>query len=273
MGANFRFHIGTARILEEGETDLLNKFPHAYLTTHKTTIPISLCHVFAAIATRFGVKTNPVNFPGIVMMHVLVPPRYEHGPEDTFLVNPFASDPNFSVIGPNTPPRHNPPLQMASVLQTVPDIAEYLKPCDASLMLIRACANVSAIFETLREYGRPEVRPAAILAVCVHLLFGERHGHLNSLLSIANLRPIDAVILQKQLTPLLPSAYEEALRAISQATLRQDDELARVRTRGQSQPIHFIGMAFRHRRLGYKGVITGWDVRSVTLYPERILAR
>jgi len=62
-------------VFQGWDNNVMNNFPHAYLTSTKETIPICLVHIFTAIATRLGLNVSPINFPGTVLAHVL--PHHE----------------------------------------------------------------------------------------------------------------------------------------------------------------------------------------------------
>ncbi|RXW24004.1 hypothetical protein EST38_g1840 [Candolleomyces aberdarensis] len=101
---------------------LMNHFPHTYLTTNKSTIPISLVHVALHLARHVGLDVSPVNFPGTVLG------RVETGdaqPDHFFLINPSAPDINDSILLPN----FGPTLTL---------------PGDAEQLILRASRNVEA---------------------------------------------------------------------------------------------------------------------------------
>ncbi|KAF8973523.1 hypothetical protein BDZ97DRAFT_374995 [Flammula alnicola] len=238
----------------DSDSDILSKFPHGYLTTNKATIPISLVHVFVAIATRFDIQASPINFPGVVLAHVL--PRGQN--LRSLVVNPSALDPKHAVIDDTTPLNENPPLQMQMFAPSMG--AEHLIPCTAPLMLVRAARNISAIYMTLPQINRPEVHPSALVPLCVNLLFQADDNTLQELFSNAKLRPLDCIFLLDDLAPYLQERCKRHTEQTCQMVL--DEERAaelRVYKRKPGVPKFFVGMAFIHVQFGYMGFIWGWD--------------
>ncbi|QRV75825.1 F-box only protein 21 [Ceratobasidium sp. AG-Ba] len=59
----------------EGERyyDMMNHFPHTFMTTNRCTVPTSLVCTFVAIATRLGLCTGPVRFPDCIHAWIAFP--------------------------------------------------------------------------------------------------------------------------------------------------------------------------------------------------------
>ena len=224
----------------------MNNFPHAFLTTDKETLPISLVHIFTAIATRVGLNASPINFPGIVLAHVL--PRLEVA--EPIIVDP--SSPTDSILNSHINNATN-----------VGDIASHLHPCDGLPMLMRASRN---ILSSLSHDVRPEVypsiyRPSLLLSICVHLLYGAVDDILNRLLANAFLQAWDCIFLLDRLAPSLKPRCRGMIRSHCQTVL--DAEAAaelNIHSRTGIPVKYFVGMAFVHARYNYVGFIFGWDV-------------
>ena len=226
----------------------MNNFPHAFLTTEKETLPISLVHIFTAIATRVGLNASPINFPGTVLAHVL--PRVEAA--EPIIVNP--SYPTDNII--------NSQINNAANL---PDIASHFHPCTGFPMLMRASRN---ILSSLSHDVRPTIfRPSLLLSICVHLLFESDDDILNRLLADAYLQPWDCIFLLDRLAPSLMPRCRGIIRSHCQTVL--DAEVAaelHIHSRTGIPVKYFVGMAFVHARYNYVGFIFGWDVSPSSFF-------
>ncbi|KAF9486300.1 hypothetical protein BDN70DRAFT_662 [Pholiota conissans] len=230
--------------------DILNKFPHVYLTANRATIPISLVHIFVAIATRLGIDASPVNFPRVVLSYV----RPIHQGADPIIVNPSARNPSNFVIHSNTPYNDNPVLQaqVDSVLTIIPT------PCDAALMLIRACHNISAALP--RYTTQADAHASALLVLCTNLIFQAETNVLHGLFTSADLRPLDCIFLLDELAPYLRPRCRRLLEDACQSVIAENNIVVReVSRRKPGAVCFFVGMAFVHVQYGYTGFIISWD--------------
>lgn len=222
---------------------MMNNFPHAFLTTNKQTLPISLVHIFTAIATRLGLNASPINFPGTVLVHVL--PRHEAA--EPIIVN--ASHPTNTIFN----------LQIYHAAH-LPGIPPPFHPCTGLPMLIRASRN---IFASLYVHDvRPStLHPSLLLSLCVHLLFQADDDILNRILADTYLHAWDCIFLLDRLAPSLISRCRGMIRSHCQTLL--DAEAAaelNIHSRSGIPVKYFVGMAFVHARYKYAGFIYGWDV-------------
>jgi F-box protein 21 len=219
--------------------NVMINFPHAFLTTDKETLPISLVHIFTAIATRVGLNASPINFPGTVLAHVL--PRDEAA--EPIIVN--ASHPTDSII-----------LNSQIINAT---LDSHFQPCTGLPMLMRASRN---ILSSLSHDVRPSIlRPSLLLSICVHLLFEADDDILNGLLADAYLQAWDCIFLLDRLAPSLMLRCRDMIRSHCQTVL--DAEAAaeiNIHSRIGIPVKYFVGMAFVHYRYNYVGFIFGWDV-------------
>ena len=230
-------------------------FPHAYLTTNKQTLPICLVHIFTAIATRLGLNASPINFPSVVLAHVL--PRHEAAAEP-IIVN--ASHPTNIILNSqiNNATTHFP----ATVNTTLPPF----QPCTGLLMLMRACRNILSSLMSIHDVPSSVRHPSLLLSICVHLLFQIDDDTLDRVLAHAYLQAWDCIFLLDSLAPSLMPRCQGIIRSRCQTVL--DGEVAaelNIRSRTGIAVKYFIGMAFVHARYKYIGFIYGWDV-SVSFF-------
>lgn len=239
---------------EQDSWKILDKFPHTYLTTSRSTIPISLVHVFVAIATRLDIDAHPVNFPRVVLSYVR--PREQTG--ERVIVNPSALDPSNSVIEADTPYNDNPIQQVQTFASQFLSINPV--PCDAATMLIRACRNI-AVAIPRHHATRPEVHAAVLLPLCVNLIFQAENNTLQELFETADLRPLDCIFLLDELAPYLAPRCKRILEGVCRSVVARDAQAAEKESRRKPGTIQFfVGMAFVHTQYEYTGFIFSWDV-------------
>ena len=224
----------------------MNRFPHAYLTTHKKAIPISLVHIFAAIGVRLGLQVSPVNYPGTVLAYVI--PREQH--LQPIIVNPSSNVEQDIVKELSTSP--------ALVLQSM---NPNLKPCGGQLMLLRASRNIVSILPSLQS---PIVYPCVLLVLCTHLLFEADNPTLAFLVSILKRKAqsLDCIFLLRDLHPVLNPRCQKVLRGYCNDVLEDEAEIANtVRRRSVSKMKYFLGMPCRNSS-GHVCFIYGWERMS-----------
>ena len=225
---------------------MMNNFPHAYLTTNKQTIPISLVHIFTAIATRQGLNASPINYPGTVLAHVL--PRHEAA--EPMIVNVSHPRPTDAILNSQINNAH------------LPGIALHFQPCTGLPMLMRASRNILASLPVQNSDVLPSIlRPSLLLSLCVHLLFQAEDDVLNRLLDDAYLQAWDCIFLLDRLAPSLVSRCQGMIRSQCQTVL-DAEAVAELNIHSRTGiPVkYFVGMAFVHARYKYVGFIFGWDV-------------
>ena len=241
----------------------MNNFPHAFLTTNKHTLPISLVHIFTAIATRLGLNASPINFPDTVLAHVL--PRHEAA--EPIIVNlRLSHDPTNAVTILNL----NSQINNATHL---PAIDPHFHPCTGLPMLMRASRNILSSLMS-NDDVRPSIyHPSLLLSICVHLLFQADDDILNRLLAAnAYLQAWDCIFLLDRLAPSLMSRCRGMIRSHCQTVL--DAEAAaelNIHSRTGIQVKYFVGMAFVHARYNYVGFIYSWDVSPSFFCYARLL--
>ena len=226
-----------------GAYNVMNNFPHAFLTTNKQTLPISLVHIFTAIATRLGLNASPINFPGTVLAHVL--PCHEA--DEPIIVNP--SHLTNTIL--------NSQINTATHL---PAIAPHFHPCTGLPMLMRASRNILSSIMSI-HVPQSILHPSLLLSICVHLLSQADDDILIRLLVDANLQAWDCIFLLDRLAPSLISRCRSMIRVYCQTVL--DAEAAaevKIHSRTGLPVKYFVGMAFVHARYKYVGFIYGWDV-------------
>ncbi|KAJ7492453.1 YccV-like-domain-containing protein [Mycena latifolia] len=231
--------------------DISNHFPHVYLTTNKLSIPISLVHVFVSIARHpsIGIPASPVEFPARVLVHIPSPPG-----ADDFLVD---------VYGAQTKPiislRTDIPTMLMRLGIPPNNLPQYVSPCGAAPMLLRAARNILSSFRN--DASRSTAQSAIYAAVCIHLLLTNETQLVAHMLSHIDLDPLYCATFLSDLQPLLRHRCQNLLETTCRNALEQEHEQAALvhRRSEQKQIAHYVGMVFEHRSYHYVGCIIGWD--------------
>ncbi|KXN88780.1 F-box only protein 21 [Leucoagaricus sp. SymC.cos] len=237
--------------------DMMNHFPHAYLTTNKRTLPIALVHVFVSLARRLGLDASPINFPEKVLCHV----KSHREGEQPYHVNVFVADSHKCMIQMQDLGQH---LSNPHLLNTIPHayLSRYLDPADPSVMLLRAARNILVSYSHASHIPYDLAQACLYLTMVVHLMFhGDIEG-IGQIMRTVDLRPIDcATFLLDKLAPLLPSPTRILLESHCKPMLEEESiEAEMVQVRRVSQSVRYcIGLPFRHRRSGYIACIVRWD--------------
>ncbi|KAF8216042.1 hypothetical protein K438DRAFT_1799973 [Mycena galopus ATCC 62051] len=229
--------------------DISNHFPHLYLTTNKRSIPISLVHVFVSIARQLGISASPVEFPARVLAHVSSPAG-----SDDFLVDVYASDTKAIVSL-----RNDVPVMLMRFGIPPDDLLQYISPCGASPMLLRAARNILASFRN--DASRSTAQSAIYAAVCIHLLLTNEMQLVAHMLAHVDLDPLYCATFLADMQPLLRHGGQHQLANSCRIALEVEEEQATLvhpRT-AQTQVAYYVGMVFEHRTYHYIGCITGWD--------------
>ncbi|KAF9454114.1 hypothetical protein P691DRAFT_657002 [Macrolepiota fuliginosa MF-IS2] len=236
--------------------DVLNHFPHTYLTTNKRTLPIALIHVFVSLARRLGLDASPVNFPEKVLCNVRSPRG--DGP---YHINAFVEDAEKCIIKIQDLGLHlSDPRLLDSISQTY--LSRYLDPADPSTMLLRAARNILVSYSHAPTLSYDVRQRCLYLAVVVHLMF---HGDIEviaRILRAVDLRDVDCTtFLLDKLAPILPTPTKRLLETHCKIILDHEAvDATRVQTRHDSPPVQYcVGLPFRHRRYGYIACIVRWD--------------
>jgi len=247
-------------VLGPWDSNVLNNFPHAYLTTNKQTLPICLVHIFTAIATRLGLNASPINFPGTVLAYVL--PCHEGA--EPVIVNTSVAHPTNSILNSqNSPEGLHMVTHLSGLALALNATAQSLQPCTGLLMLLRASRNILSALMSIPDVPPYVLHPSLLLSICVHLLFQANDDTLDRLLSNIYLQALDCILLLDCLAPSLTERCRTMVRSRCQAVLDAEAvaELNIYSRTGKSVK-YFVGMAFVHARYNYVGFIYGWDVSS-----------
>lgn len=232
--------------------NMLNHFPHSYLTSTRKLLPISLVHVFVAICRRIRIPATPVNFPGTVLAHV-------GARSQGFIVNPSMKDPARSTMDITD-------LQaMASNLSVPPDsVQRYLVPCTATAMLTRHSNNILHAFQTDGTGDVDSWHPALLATVLIHFLMEAELSFLRLLMtSLVDVTALEcSTLLLSKLGDYVPPAQRGLLGQLCDPVLSKEVEAASTQCirRANSNVKYFVGMAFQHARCSYTGCIIGWDL-------------
>jgi F-box protein 21 len=233
----------------------LNHFPHAYLSTNKRTIPISLVHIFVAIARRLGIAASPVDFPARVLAHVSS-------------LDPAVDDIYVDVFGSQSKPilsaRDDIPLMLLRAGISPQSMMQYISPGNGSPMLLRAARNIFASHHSLVNVPEMVSKPSIYAALCVHVLLTSDARLVSYMMSHIDVRPLDcATFLSDILAPALGPRCREVLEESCRSILMNEAEAASVvnlRSKSNIQLKFFVGLIFEHRIYGYIGCIIGWEV-------------
>jgi F-box protein 21 len=219
----------------------MNHFPHTYLTTNKSTIPVSLVHVVLHLARHVGLDVSPVNFPGTVLGRV---ETGDEAPNNFFLINPSAPNVHDSILLPNFGPT-----------LTLPGNAEQL--------ILRASRNVEASLMERTNQTREFASAAASCTVTLRLLLVGENQDIGFPAEWKQLLPIEYYALATTLPPFLDEDRGAYLEEFCKRGLEVEEReafLPSVKHHTDTSVEHFVGMVFRHRKETYIGCIVGWDV-------------
>ncbi|KAJ8516118.1 hypothetical protein ONZ45_g6537 [Pleurotus djamor] len=233
-------------------SEILNNFPHAYLSTHKHTIPISLVHVFVSIATRLGLSAHPVNFPGIVIACV-----FNEQDGESIYVNVYGPSES-AVLDVNEDHLVGWPL----VLDGQPEISLSRLSRRNADMLIRASRNIynsHRMHPVSQISSQSAMDTASFLAIA---LTGEP-GLVHFLLQDGSSpHPLDTHVILPKLAELIRQPNTRQL--LCSAYQLSQDLFSQMRTNIRSRVSfphvrYSVGMFFLHKHHDYTACIVGWD--------------
>lgn len=236
---------------------VLNQFPHAYLAHNKRTIPISLAHVFVAIALRLGIEASPLDYPGKVLVRVVSP----HPEIDDVFIDVFSMN-----VDPILDTQDHVPVMLNQAGLDPQTIGRYLTPCGGAAMLLRVARNILAATRGAEDFSYSTSQAALQTSICAHFLLTNEIRLIAHLLSIIDIRPLDcSTYLSTTLSPLLQPHGQSLLRTASEAVMEHEaQETALVSRRLPDTRVkYFIGAIFNHARFGYTACIAGWDVSHI----------
>ncbi|KAK0208777.1 hypothetical protein DFS33DRAFT_1305544 [Desarmillaria ectypa] len=233
---------------------LLNILPHAYLTSNKKTIPISLVHIFVAISRALGVHASPVDFPARVLVHVSTP-------------DPLTDDFYVDVYGSSTKPILTLREDIAALLMQhgIPpqSMVQYISPCAGPSMLLRTSRNIlSSVHGDHRSSGGL-AQTSLYIAFCIYLLLTSREQFAARVTMYVGL--LDCItVIPNTLAPLFPerSSARNTLEDKCRTTVERHRAMTTVKLRSSPENAsvsYFVGMVFRHRTRKYICCIYGWD--------------
>lgn len=222
-------------------------------------MPLSLVHIFVAVARRLGIAASPTDFPHKVLAHVSSP----NPALDDIYVDVFASATKAILSTSDDIPSM---LQRAGVHPS--SILRHISPSPAGPMLIRATRNIMSSLQMLpagAAYQAIDVQAAMYAAYCVMILVGE-HGLFFELVPHLSYFPLDSgLVLQDMIAPCMGPEQRSCSIARCEAAIMAEEEAAKIINRRSENSVHvehFVGMVFGHARQNYVGCIRGWEVWS-----------
>ncbi|KAH7345414.1 hypothetical protein B0J17DRAFT_639794 [Rhizoctonia solani] len=243
--------------------DLMNHFPHRFMTTNRRTLPMSLVYTFVAIVTRLGLRASPVGFPGHVHAWIALPdsgPKWEDG---SLAVDVFGSQ-EAPILSKET---------LMTKLQElgVPESQQrsLIAPAPASEMVFRAANNilhsVTRVQNQMDLSVSPETRAAALYASATAFLIARPEAadasrFIGGIMSVVKeYFPLDTEpVLSRALGQLLTRDPHQSVGfQLRHSVNRLKQDYTEVNGRGPVQ--WWVGLVFRHRKFGYMGLVTGWD--------------
>ncbi|KAJ7446479.1 Hemimethylated DNA-binding protein YccV like-domain-containing protein [Mycena galericulata] len=234
--------------------DISNHFPHIYLTTNKRSIPISLVHIFVSLARHLGIQASPVEFPMRVLAHIPSPPG-----TDDFLVDVYGAD-----TKPIVSLRNDIPTMLMRLGISPDSLHQYVSPCGAAPMLLRAARNILTSFRS--DASRATAQAAIYAAICIHLLFMNDVQLVTHMLSHVDLDPLYCATFLSDLQPFLRGGGQRLLEEYCRNAMEIEEQQAAVVHPRTAQIAHYVGMVFEHRAYAYQGCIIGWEpICSATL--------
>ncbi|KAK2461552.1 hypothetical protein APHAL10511_006015 [Amanita phalloides] len=239
---------------------MLNHFPHSYLMTNKRTLPISLAHIFIAISRRFGIDASPINFPGVVLVHVAT-----QGSEvPDIIVNPSTMDPAKCIM--------RIPDDIQAVTPNFPVSAESLSrllvPSNAKAMLVRASHNILFAFQEDITLDFDHWQPAMFAAISAQFLLQADLPFLRILTnSLLGLTTLDcSIFILDKLSSMVPRPHRDLLEQRCDPVITEEAIVASIRRtrQGNTAVKYFVGMVLEHALYNYIGCIIGWDFTCKT---------
>jgi F-box protein 21 len=233
-------------------------FPHLFLTTSRKTIPLSMVCVFVAIGQHIGLQVSPVNYPRKVLAHIQHPQPTGAGiwVDVTGSLGRTVLDYQLDVVAGLIEGNENNPF---------PDIRSWISPASVPSMLIRSANNILSSFR-MRGWDDDVNDDDHLIAGglygagCIIALFDGRPDVLSRILNANHLFPLDdKAIFVDLILNVLPDGTLHKAEAAMAADLRINTRQT-VFSRVSANIQFTVGMYLRHKRFGYSGIITGWDV-------------
>jgi F-box protein 21 len=236
-----------------------NHFPHLFLSDARKTIPLSMVCVFVAIGQHLGLQASPVNYPRKVLAHIAHP-------------QPTGSSIWVDVTGVLGRNVLNYQLDVVAGLVDgnidveFPDIRSWISPASVPTMLVRSANN---ILNSLRMRAFDDDTPSEDQlssgglygAACIMALFGGHLDFLSRMLEEDNMFVLDdKAIFVDLILNALPGHSMHRAEAVMEVNRRMNRPQV-IFSRTENEVKFATGMCVHHKRFGYTGIITGWDVR------------
>ncbi|KAJ1311868.1 hypothetical protein OPQ81_010327 [Rhizoctonia solani] len=243
--------------------DLMNHFPHKFITTNRRTLPMSLVYTFVAIVTRLGLCASPVGFPGHVHAWITIPDSEPHRENRSLAVDVFHSD--------KEPFLEDQVLRERLQSLGVPEEQweDLVRPAEAAEMVFRAANNilhsVTRVQNQVDLAISPETRAGALYASATTFLLARPEAadasrFIGGIMSVVKeYFPLDTEpVLSRTLAELLTRDPHQSIGfQLRHVVARLKQEYIEINGRGEVK--WWVGLVFRHAKFGYMGLVTGWD--------------
>ncbi|KAG8717550.1 hypothetical protein FRC09_014101 [Ceratobasidium sp. 395] len=257
--------------------DLMNHFPHRFMTTNRCTLPISLVCTFVAIVSRLGFPAAPVAFPGHVHAWIALPTYQlaefepfqpetdweEDTPTQRLHVDVFHSDVD-PFLASDLMRRALDQLEVPGEQQPM-----LMRPSAISEMILRAANNilhsVTRIHMQVNGHAHSDMRNTALYASAMTLLIARPQSadaarFIAPIVSVAKEQfPLDGDTVLPQLLSMIVERDAGRTFAVHFRTALGILRMSDVKVKSRTKERWWVGMVFRHARYNYVGVILGWD--------------
>ncbi|KAF8593988.1 hypothetical protein BDV93DRAFT_565925 [Ceratobasidium sp. AG-I] len=255
--------------------NLMNHFPHKFLTTHRRSLPMSLVCVFVSLVRRMGLRAAPVGFPGNVHAWIALPSTSttndvgggdwaNTAPARELRVDVFHADEE--------------PLLEAGNLREVlghmgvprSEYGEAMRPSSAGDMVLRAANNILHSVTRVQQFIdgsiTPETRGAALYTAAMAILLARPTApdvtrYTTAITTVIKSQfPLDTTpILSYLTTHAFPTGPVHTRLADAASEIKDDEGPGPVKEREKEGVKWWVGMMFRHKRYNYVGLVLGWD--------------
>ena len=245
----FRYSKSITCITGERFRVIGNSLPHHYIFHSRATIPISLVHVFVAIARRLGLPVTHANVPNRVLAWI----KSSIPTTEDFFVDVYDST-ILTKADMNTFCSH---LRI-----TFDEFRANVLGASGFTMLTRAMRNIMSCNPL---DGAVSDRTAMYCAQ-FPVILARPEASIHVLSSIDDPALEVSAFLLPTVMPLLEPEQREAFHRVCDAVLREDQATSSViKRRSELNTLveYRIGLFFTHLKYGYTGLIYGWDVRAL----------
>ncbi|PWY65023.1 YccV-like-domain-containing protein [Aspergillus heteromorphus CBS 117.55] len=239
------------------------------------SLPLVSATIYCYVAQRVGIDARPCGFPFHVHVIVLPPSGcdvdgniLEAGRQGTpMYMDPFRSDLDTPVADLE--------YQLAFLGTSPTEQANFLGVSQPLEIVLRCSKNILNSLRHLAQISHKELTSVDVIGAkyaaiwsSMLLSYGTRptefRHNLQWLIELLNTEfPLDIHLVEQYVIPLIHGLpeYQDILQSLH--AMRGMDEIPRRVKRRSSQVSEIkykVGQVFRHRRYGYRAVITGWDV-------------